>query len=157
MLTRPNALVTESVGSAKPPATSGGEGELALAAAALLVEAARLDGHFDDEERRKIASLVAARFELSRSEAETLIGEAESHAAAAVELYGFTRVVKDRLSYDERVELIEMLWQVVYADGALHDYEASLLRRIAGLLYVEDRASGEARKRALEKLNLPVD
>ena len=47
-----------------------------------------------------------------------------------------------------------MLWEVVYADGELHDYEASLLRRIAGLLYVPDRESGEARKRVLARLGV---
>jgi uncharacterized tellurite resistance protein B-like protein len=47
-----------------------------------------------------------------------------------------------------------MLWEVAYADGTLHDYEASLLRRITGLLYVSDRESGEARKRVLARLGL---
>ena len=48
--------------------------------------------------------------------------------------------------------MIEMIWEVVYADGELHDYEDSLLRRIAGLIYVSDRDRGAARKRALERL-----
>jgi uncharacterized tellurite resistance protein B-like protein len=47
-----------------------------------------------------------------------------------------------------------MMWEVAYADGALHDYEASLLRRVTGLLYVSDRESGEARKRVLARLGL---
>jgi len=51
--------------------------------------------------------------------------------------------------------VIEMLWEVAYADGQLHDYEANLLRRITGLLYVSDRESGEARKRVLARLGLP--
>ena len=50
--------------------------------------------------------------------------------------------------------MIEMLWEVVYADGQLHDYEASLLRRVTGLLYVSDRDSGEARLRVMEKLGI---
>ena len=78
--------------------------------------------------------------------------EAEGLVAESNQLYGFTRVLKDRLSYQERVEFVEMLWQVSYADGELHDYEANLMRRIAGLLFVEDRDSGGARKRALDKL-----
>ena len=47
-----------------------------------------------------------------------------------------------------------MLWEVAYADGALHDYEASLLRRVAGLLYVSDRDNGEARLRVMAKLGI---
>jgi uncharacterized tellurite resistance protein B-like protein len=71
-----------------------------------------------------------------------------------VQWHGFTTAIKDGFEPAERVELIEMLWEVVYADGQLHDYEASLLRRIAGLLYVSDRNSGEARKRVLARLGM---
>jgi uncharacterized tellurite resistance protein B-like protein len=55
---------------------------------------------------------------------------------------------------EERVAIIEMLWEVVYADGTLHEYEASLLRRVCGLIYVTDQDSGTARKRVLEKMGL---
>ena len=65
---------------------------------------------------------------------------------------GFTRAVNDGFAPEDRIQVIEMLWEVVYADGELHDYEASLLRRITGLLYVSDRDSGEARKRVLARL-----
>ena len=53
-----------------------------------------------------------------------------------------------------RIDLMEMLWEVCYADGVLHDFEAQLMRRMAGLMFVDDRDSGAARKRALEKLGL---
>jgi uncharacterized tellurite resistance protein B-like protein len=73
-----------------------------------------------------------------------------------VDLYGLTRTVKDKLDEEGRIELMEALWEVVYADGELHDYEGQLMRRLSGLLYVTDRESGEARKRALAKLGLEV-
>ena len=57
---------------------------------------------------------------------------------------------------EERIELIEMIWEVVYADGELHDYEANLLRRLGGLLYVSDRERGDARKRVLARLRQTV-
>jgi uncharacterized tellurite resistance protein B-like protein len=66
-----------------------------------------------------------------------------------VELSRFIRRIRDGFDHDERVEMVEMLWRVVYADGVVHDHEANLLRRVAGLLYVSDRESGEARKRAI--------
>lgn len=69
-------------------------------------------------------------------------------------MYGLTRDIKNSLDHPERVELMEMLWQVAYADGVLHDYEANLMRRLAGLLYVSDQESGEARKRAQRALGL---
>ncbi len=127
--------------------------ELHLAAAALLVEAACHDTHFDESERTKIESLVQARFGLSAEEAATLIEAAEREVDAAAQLLHFTRAIKDRFSHEERVEMVEMLWEVVDVDGVLHDYEANLMRRIGGLLYVTDQEIGAARKRVLARLN----
>lgn len=127
--------------------------ELHLAAAALLVEAACHDTQFDESERRTIESLVQARFGLNAEEAATLIEAAEREVDAAVQLLHFTRAIKDRFSHEERVEMVEMLWEVVYADGVLHDYEANLMRRIGGLLYVTDQERGAARKRVLARLS----
>lgn len=126
-----------------------------LAAAALLVEAALMDEAFDDRERRTIERLVVARFGLGEDECRRLIAAAEAAVAESHQLYRFTRVVKDRFAPEERVELIEMLWEVAYADGVLHDYEASLLRRVSGLIYVSDRDSGEARRRVLARREAP--
>jgi len=136
-----------------PPAAHGFE-ERQLAAAALLVEAATMDSSFDAAERDRIAELIRERFALGADEALDLIAEAERAVAASVQWHGFTSAIKDGFDHAERVALIEMLWEVAYADGRLHDYEASLLRRIAGLLYVSDRESGEARKRVLARLAL---
>jgi uncharacterized tellurite resistance protein B-like protein len=57
--------------------------------------------------------------------------------------------INQGFTHEERVELLEMLWRVIYADGLQHDYEANLMRRLAGLLYVSDRECGEARQRVL--------
>lgn len=129
-----------------------GVDELHLAAAALLVEAAYLDEDFDAAERARIAPLVQDRFGLNKEETHTLIATAEREVQAATQLLHFTRTIKDGFDHDERVTLIEMLWEVVYADGELHDYEANLLRRIGGLIYVSDQEMGTARKRVLSRL-----
>ena len=83
------------------------------------------------------------------------MARAERTATESVAWQGFTRAIKDALPPEERIGVLEMLWEVVYADGRLHDYEASLLRRVAGLLYVSDRDSGEARLRVLARLGIP--
>jgi len=123
--------------------------ELHLAAAVLLVETARMDDTIGDDERGVIVDLVRARFELSEDEVSSVVELADEVAHNAVELSQFTRRIRDGFDHDERVEMIEMLWRVVYADGVVHDHEANLLRRVAGLLYVSDRESGAARKRAI--------
>lgn len=129
--------------------------EAQVAAAALMVEAARLDGSFETEERCTIGRLLVQRFSLPPVLAEQLLERAERSATESVAWQGFTRAIKEALAPEERIGIIEMLWEVAYADGELHDYEASLLRRVAGLLYVDDKASGEARLRVMERLGVP--
>ena len=104
--------------------------ELQLAAAVLLVEAARLDEVYDDVERDAIDGALRRKFGLDATEAATLIAQAESTQDDVVEMHRFTRTIKDRFSAAERIEMIEMLWEVVYADGELHPYEANLMRRL---------------------------
>ena len=123
-----------------------------LAAAALMVEAARMDDSFDAGERAKIQELLIGRFGLSPAEGEALLASAEAEVAESSQLYGFTKTIKDAFSAEERIEVVEMLWEVAYSDGELHDFEASLIRRVTGLLHVSDRDSGAARKRALDRL-----
>jgi uncharacterized tellurite resistance protein B-like protein len=121
---------------------------LQRAAAILLVIAARIDGRMDANERAIIQRLLKSRLGVGNPQA--LIDEAEIEAAAATDFFGATRVIKDELDADQRDTIIEMLWEVVYADGEVHDYEANLVRRVAGLLHVSDRDAGEARKRVTD-------
>ena len=124
-----------------------------LAAAALLVEAACMDGHFDGDERDAVCAALGAHFGLSESEADTLIEEAEAAHHEATDLHRFTRAINDRYDHGDRLAVMEMLWEVVYADGRLHAYEANLIRRVGGLLHITDRERGEARKRVLARLS----
>lgn len=128
--------------------------ELHCAAAALMVEAAGLDGDFQESEREAILGALQDYFGVEAAEANELIQKAQASADDSVQLYGFSRIIKDRLERDERVKIIEMLWEVAYADGDLHDFEANLVRRVAGLIYVSDQESGAARKRVLKRNGL---
>lgn len=141
-------------GADEGAADARSENELQLAAAALLVEAACMDGNFDDDERATIARLLRERFGLDDLEARTLLEAAEERAADSGQLYGFTRVVKDRYSEEERIGMIEMLWEVTLADGEVDHFESNLIRRIGGLIFVSDRDRGEARKRVMARLGM---
>lgn len=151
MLERLIALLT-GADTLPESAARGDSDRLSLAAAALLVVAARLDGRFDSAERRTIEAVLQAGFGLDAHRVAELIGQGEQAAQESTQLFAFTRVINDRLDPDKRVKIIEMLWEVVYADGEIHDYEANLVRRVAGLLYVPDRDSGEARQRVIQRL-----
>ena len=134
------------------PATA--EDRTRVAAAALLVTAAAMDDVFDDAERVAIQELLARRFSLDEAAAHRLLAEAEALAIESVDLHGFTQTIKAGFDVEERLELLEMAWEVVYTDGVLHDHEANLLRRLAGLLAVSDRESGEARRRVRARLGV---
>jgi uncharacterized tellurite resistance protein B-like protein len=125
-----------------------------LAAAVLMVEAATMDGAVQGEERDRIRDILATRFALDEDAAESLLAEAERVDADATQLIPFTRTLKDALDDQQRIDIMEMLWEVAYADGQLHDYESNLVRRVGGLLYVADQDVGAARKRAMARLGL---
>jgi uncharacterized tellurite resistance protein B-like protein len=127
---------------------------LQVALTALLIEVAYSDDRFDEAERSVIARLLESRFNLSRSDADALLNAGKTAASESAELFHFTRIINQRLSLDERVGLIEMLWEVAYADRVLDEYEDSLLRRVGGLIYVPDRERGMARQRVLKRLGL---
>ncbi len=128
--------------------------ELQLAAAALLVESASIDGLFDQIERRKISSLLETHFSLAVVETETLIEQAELAVEKTGQLYGFTKTVKDRYDESDRIKVIEMLWEVAFADGSVDAFEKNLIQRVAGLLFVSDKDRGLAKKRVTARLGI---
>jgi uncharacterized tellurite resistance protein B-like protein len=123
-----------------------------VAVAVLLVEAARMDDHFEATERAAIERLLAAKFELSPESTKTLLTHAEIVAARSNQLHPFTRLAVERMDPNERIRLIEMLWEVAYADGVLDPEEDALLRRVAGLIYVSDGDRVAARQRVLARM-----
>jgi len=134
------------------PAAEPGPDELHLAVAALLIEAARMDDNFDAGERATIERLLAQKFDLGPEDVRALVAAAEQKVRDTAQYFPFTREITRRLTTEQRVGIIEMLWEVAYADGVLDPHEDMLLRQIAGLIHVPDRDRGLARKRALEKV-----
>jgi uncharacterized tellurite resistance protein B-like protein len=125
-----------------------------LACAALLMEAAQIDGDLEDRERDVVRRLLERRFGLSPDQAAALAAAAEQKAEHSAQLFGFTRLVNEQLSRARRIELLEMLWEVAYADGVLDPLEDAMLRRVGGLVDVSDHERGEARLRVLRRLGI---
>jgi len=140
-----------------PPTQAPSGDDHKLAAAALLVEAATLDDSFDQDERGTIARVLKDHFAIDDNECTALIEAAEVAQGEANHLHRFTKAIKDQYAPEDRIELIEMLWEVAYADGVLHEYEANLLRRVGGLIYVSDRDRGASRLRVMARLGLSDD
>ena len=118
-----------------------------LALTALLVRVARSDGSYDLTERQRIARIAETRYGLSPDDATALRSDAEELEAQAPDTVRFTRAIKDAVAYEDRIAVIEALWQVVLADGRREAEEDSLLRLVANLLGITDRDSAMALQR----------
>lgn len=117
-----------------------------LAQAALMFHVIAADGIVTPQERRRLENLVADRFGLDPAQARSLVDEARTADAEAVDLYSFTRTLKRDLDSDARLELIRGLWQMVYADGDVHEFEDNIVWRVAELLDVDARARMELKQ-----------
>ena len=144
------------LGHSTESAASHGADDVTLSAAVLMIYAAQLDGSLDTAEHATVSELLRQRFHLDEAAASDLIRDATQRAGEIVDLYTLTRDIKDTFSLEERISIIEMLWEVVYADGVAHDFETNLVRRVSGLLYVSDVESGAARKRVTDRLGIDV-
>ena len=118
-----------------------------LALAALLVRIARADGHYAGPEVARIDAVLRARFGLGPFDAASLRGQAETLEEEAPDTVRFTRAIKEHVPYEERLGVIEALWEVALADGKRDMDEDSLMRLVAPMLGVEDADSALARQR----------
>ena len=134
-------------------ATDGGaapdEHRLQVATAALIAEVMRLDGQ-EAAERATFLAAVKRKFSLSDDEASTLVALAEAEAREAVDYYQFTSLINRAFSAEQKVHVVELMWQVAYADGTLSAHEQHVMRKIAELLYVShgDYITAKLRARA---------
>ena len=118
----------------------------------LMIEAAYTDGQIDNSELIKIKSSLVNVFTEDSKEVDLVLEEALKNKNNSKSLHYYTSFINKNFDDDKKLLLIETLWEVVLSDGDIHDFESNLLRRLAGLLYISDVNSGNARKRALDKL-----
>ncbi len=121
-----------------------------LAAAALLVHLASIDGEFAAGEKALLQRTVETRFGLDRAAARELIDAAAESEREAVDLYRFTNVLKRALDEEGRRQVVGMLWEMAYADGAIHEFEENVIWRVAELLGVSTRDRVALRQSAKE-------
>lgn len=119
------------------PAADGEQDQHALktATAALLVEVMRLEGT-TDVERAAVLSAVQAKFGLSDADTHALVELAEAEARDAVDYYQFTSLINRRFDAAQKARIVELMWQIAYADATLSAHEQHVIRKIADLLYV---------------------
>jgi uncharacterized tellurite resistance protein B-like protein len=124
------------------------EHALQLATAVMLVEVMRADASFDLRERQAVLAGLRGHFALSGEEAERLADFAVSTAQAATDLFEFTSRINASFEMPQKLQLVEQMWRVAYADGRLSEHERHLVWRVADLLHVPQGAYVHARLRA---------
>jgi uncharacterized tellurite resistance protein B-like protein len=113
--------------------------KLQLAEAALMYHIIAVDGVIRDEEKIRMAELLSQQFDLSEEETNKLADDAKIAEHEAIDLYKFTSVLKRALNEEDRIKIVEHLWEMVFADGVLHELEDNVVWRISELLAVESR------------------
>jgi uncharacterized tellurite resistance protein B-like protein len=106
------------------------------ATAVLMLDVALADKEFSPSELERLQALAESHFALSHDEAADLIEEARNEAEHLVSLHGFTHLLHNHLSEEEKARIVGMLWEIAYTDGHLDKYENSLVLKISDLLYV---------------------
>ena len=121
---------------------------LRVATAVLLVEVARADFVVEPEERQRLRELLEQQFALPANEIDALLEEAESDADRLVSIQHTTRLINQHYDHAMKIRIVEMMWQLVYADGDKSHYEEHLMRQVADLLYLSQAEFIQARHKA---------
>jgi len=116
----------------------------------LLLEACQIDGETEEIEINFIKNLLINKFNFSKAEAEENINNALKNDGERIEIFSQIKIILNQMDHKERIDVIEMMWGVILADGIIDDFEANLMQRMNGLLYVSGIESAEAKERALK-------
>ena len=128
-----------------------GDSDYRLAATALLVHVVSLDGQPTQAEQRKLHSLIESHFKLDRGTADRLIADATEVEGEAVDLYHFTSVIMRSLDEAGRKRIVQMMWELVYADGQVTEFEDNVVWRASDLLGISQRDRIELKHAVAER------
>ena len=114
----------------------------------LMIEAANTDGQVTQEELNKISYSLINVFKEDPKAVEVSLTKAFENKDNSKSLYYYTSKLNKSYSNENKIKLIEVLWEIILADNEIHDFETNLIRRLAGLLYISDVECGNAKIRA---------
>ena len=127
------------------------EGEDIQAVIILLLEACQIDGDTGKAELKYIRKLLVNKFSFTPDQAEKSLLEALEKSDERIEIFSQIKIILNEMDHEERIDVIEMMWGVILSDGVVDDFEANLMRRMNGLLYVSGEESALAKQRALNQ------
>ena len=118
----------------------------------LMIEAAYTDGQITQDELNKISTSLVSVFKEDSKNVNDSLARAIENKDNSKSLYFYSSKLHKSFSHKKKIILIEVLWEIILSDNEIHDFEANLIRRLAGLLYVSDVECGNAKLRAEEKV-----
>ena len=122
-----------------------------LAAAALMVHVIAADGEITADEERRLNEILREHYSVTDAEAETLANAAKLAQSDSVDMYRFTSILKSEMEESERLALVEDLWEMVYADGEIHEFEDNVVWRVAELIGIQTRERMVLKQRVLAR------
>ncbi len=120
----------------------------------LMIEAANVDGVIEQKEINKISKVLIEIFHEDPVEVEKEIKKCLIEIKDHKSLHYFTSRINKSFTMEKKITLIEILWEIIFEDGKVHDFETNLIRRLAGLLYISDFDCGKAKIKIMKKLNI---
>ncbi len=123
--------------------------DIRVATCALFVEIARIDEKFTRAEMQTLLSILKEKYGLSPAHADALIEEAEKELKKSVDLWQFARLINENYSNQEKIEIIETLWRIVYVDGKMDQYEHYLMNKLQHLLRLSHNQLIDAKLKVL--------
>ena len=115
----------------------------------LLIECAKGDYDFSDQEVSKVKDLLKKKLKIDQSEINLIFDKALEMIQGNVELYTLTKDIRDNFSKEEILKIFEYMWSVVLADGKIDDFEAALMSKLVGLFHLTGKESADAKKKAM--------
>ena len=125
------------------------ENEKNILITSLLIECAKGDYNFSDQEISKIKDLIKKKLKIDQSKVNLIFDEAFEMGKENVEIYSLTKDIRDNFNKEEILDIFEYMWSVVLADGKVDDFEAALMTKLVGLFHLTGKESAEAKKRAM--------
>ena len=120
----------------------------------LLIECAKEDGDFSEEEILKIKNLLNTKLDIKKENIDSIFDSALEISQESVEIYSLTKDIRDNFSHDEILKILEYMWVVMLADGHVDDFEAAMMRKIIGLFHLTGKDSSIAKQNAMKTLNI---
>ena len=140
----------KSVGNRVAEQVEGRCHNIQVATCAVLLEMAKIDSEFSEEEQEGLISILKTRYQLSDEDAEELIQASNQELDGSIDLWRFTNLINRNYAIDEKLRIIETVWEIAYADGKLDKHEDYLLHKLAELLHLTHKQLIDAKLKVIE-------